>query len=99
MFREELIDLIKQEAGSSYTWAPYEDNLPDGVKWIDEEELSEGRWHMIMLTIVEFKGKLFGIEWGRGLTEYQENEFYADKSTVYPVARVAKTVYTYKRVK
>lgn len=96
---QELIDLIKQEAGSSYTWTPYGDNLPDGVKWYDEEELYVGRWHMTMRTIVEFKGNLFGIEWGRGLTEYQENEFYADESTVYPVDRVPKTVYTYKRVK
>lgn len=96
---QELIALLKQEAGSSYTWVPYEDNLPDGVKWIDEEELDEGRWHMIMLTIVEFNGKLFGIEWDRGLTEYQENEFDANESTVYPVDRVEKTVYTYKRVK
>lgn len=96
---QELIALLKQEAGSSYTWAPYKDNLPDGVKWIDEEELDECRWHTIMLTIVEFNGKLFGIEWDRGLTEYQDSEFDADESTVYPVARVEKTVYTYKRVR
>lgn len=69
----------------------------DGIKFVEELELDERRWTMVMLTIVEFDGKLYGIEWERGLTENQEHEFYPGTRTVYEVNKVQKTTYDYVR--
>ena len=46
---------------------------------IDKIELEHGsgRWTTTVETIIELCGRNFSIVWERGLTEYQENEFYA----------------------
>lgn len=44
-----------------------------------EHETQEGedsRWTRDMYTIVELDGRYFGINWLKGLTEMQEDEFY-----------------------
>lgn len=45
---------------------------------IDEEDRGSSRWTEVVRTIVkrESDGKLFAFIWQRGLTEYQEHEFY-----------------------
>lgn len=47
----------------------------DGVE-VDEIEGDSGRWHRSVQTIIDIDGELWEIDWDRGLTEYQENEFY-----------------------
>ena len=43
---------------------------------IEDDEGDEGRWVRHMTSIVEMCGRFFELNWSRGLTEYQENEFY-----------------------
>ena len=47
----------------------------DGVE-VDEIEGDSGRWTQGVQTIIDIDGELWAIDWYRGLTEYQENEFY-----------------------
>ena len=47
----------------------------DGVE-VDEVEGGSGRWTQHIQTIIDIDGDLWAIDWNRGLTEYQENEFY-----------------------
>ena len=42
---------------------------------IDTQEGDDGRWFRGMYTVVELGGRHFGINWFKGLTEYQDNEF------------------------
>lgn len=42
----------------------------------DEIEGDESRWTRGVTTIFECDGRFFSIDWDRGLTEIQENEFY-----------------------
>lgn len=48
----------------------------DGVEIIDVIEGDSSRWTQHMTTIFKMNDKLYALEWERGLTEYQENEFY-----------------------
>lgn len=43
---------------------------------VDEIEGDSGRWTQYVQTIIDIDGALWAIDWHRGLTEYQENEFY-----------------------
>ena len=47
----------------------------DGVE-VDEIEGDSGRWTQGVQTIIDIDGALWAIDWDRGLTEYQDNEFY-----------------------
>ena len=42
---------------------------------IDTQEGDDGRWVRGMYTVVELGERYFGIDWFKGLTECQENEF------------------------
>lgn len=42
----------------------------------EREKGDSGRWSQHMTSIVELCGRHFAIDWQRGLTEMQENEFY-----------------------
>lgn len=44
---------------------------------VETERGDHGRWTENCRTIVKLKGRFFSICWERGLTEYQENEFYS----------------------
>ena len=46
----------------------------DGIE-VDEIEGHSGRWTQGVQTVINIDGELWAIDWGRGLTEYQENEF------------------------
>jgi hypothetical protein len=95
-----IAQLQKLQEESSYFFPndfAYGDYSDTGIVSVDEVELDEGRWAAYMLTIVQYDGKLWGIEWSRALTENQEHEFYPDNSTVYEVDRAEKVVYTYKK--
>lgn len=43
---------------------------------VDEEEGDSGRWSQSIMTVVKLCDRFFAIDWERGLTERQENEFY-----------------------
>lgn len=47
----------------------------DGFE-VDEIEGDSYRWTQSVQTIIDIDGELWAIDWQRGLTEYQENEFY-----------------------
>lgn len=55
-----------------------------------DEGAGARRWSESMVSICEFEGKFYSIEWERGLTECQENEFYAqDAPEVHKVEKGA----------
>lgn len=48
-----------------------------GMKKVDEFQDKEHRWHREISTILQsIDGRYFRVDWLRGLTEQQENEFY-----------------------
>ena len=47
----------------------------DGIE-VDEIKGYSGRWTQDVQTIIDIDGELWAIDWDRGLTECQENEFY-----------------------
>lgn len=63
------------------------------VEGIDEEvavnEFDSGRWTQAVQTVFRIGNDLWAIDWDRGLTEYQENEYYEDP---YRVERVERQV-------
>ena len=62
---------------------------------IDVIEGEEHRWYREVETIFEVEGRLFAVNWDRGLTEQQENDF--DDSEVYEVERKEKIIFIYVR--
>lgn len=63
----------------------------DVGNFIDEEEWCSGRWTQSMSTIFEIEGQLYCIDWKRGLTEYQENEYWNQPYKVRREERVVTT--------
>lgn len=63
----------------------------DVGNYIDKEEGNTWRWTQSMSTIFEIEGQLYCIDWERGLTEYQENEYFDQP---YKVRREEKVVTT-----
>lgn len=43
---------------------------------VDEIKGDSYRWTQSIQTIINIDGELWEIDWQKGLTEYQENEFY-----------------------
>lgn len=64
---------IDEEMAQELAWGDTEEYTQ-----VWEEDLGSGRWTEVVRTIVkrDSDGKLFAFTWQRGLTEYQENEFY-----------------------
>lgn len=72
---EEFLELY--DAGEEFEWNELAAMAYGEIgKIVCEEEGSEGRWTRGMSTVFEVKGRFFIIDWERGLTECQENEFY-----------------------
>lgn len=72
---EEFLELY--DAGKEFKWNELAAMAYGEIgKIVCEEEGSEGRWTRGMSTVFEVKGRFFIIDWERGLTELQENEFY-----------------------
>lgn len=67
-----------------------EGELSDLVDYeIDSQEGDCGSWTIPVMSIVELCGRYFAIDWDRGLTECQENEF---NNQPYEVKKVEKMV-------
>ena len=61
-------------------------------KWINHNYLTKGdrgRWSITTQSIIELRDKCFAIDWEKGATEMQENEFY---NQPYEVKKVEKMV-------
>lgn len=43
---------------------------------VDQIENGSGRWMTYMTTVFKIGGRYFAIDWDRGLTECQENEYW-----------------------
>lgn len=54
---------------------------------ISEEDIEQGRWTMSTYTVCKLADRYFGIDWQRGLTEYQDDSF------PYPPKEVRKHTY------
>lgn len=67
--------------------------------YVDEIEGDDHRWQKEMQTIIDVDGQLYAIDWMRGLTECQENEYLYQPYKVKKVEKViTKTVVNYKKV-
>ena len=65
----------KLKSGNKLSEGEIKTLVYDGVE-VDEVEGGSGRWTQHIQTIIDIDGDLWAIDWNRGLTEYQENEFY-----------------------
>lgn len=63
--------------------------------WVDTAEGRTHRWYRENETIFEVEGRLFAVNWNKGLTEQQEDDF--DDSEVYEVERKEKIIFIYVR--
>lgn len=78
----EVKDIIKENAYLDY-------------EIVEEISNGHGRWVEYMTTIIELgNGDYYALDWNRGLTEYQDNEFETQVAT--PVEK--KEVITYEWV-
>lgn len=69
--------------------------------WGNEvEEISHGsgRWNEWLESIVEVDGKFYSVEWSRGLTEMQDNEFPDDDDEVAEVFPYEKVTVVKEKV-
>lgn len=72
-YGEYVIDKI--DTGQKLTESELSDMLWS-LNRVSETEGDEGRWTRSMQTIFEINGRYFALDWDRGLTERQENEFW-----------------------
>lgn len=64
---------------------------------VDEIEGDDHRWQKEMQTVIDVDGQLYAIDWMRGLTECQENEYLEQPYKVKKVEKViTKTEITYE---
>lgn len=56
----------------------------EGLEFIEDIEVGKSRWHVKMLTLFKAldDGKVYGVQWRRGATEDQENEYPGFGNTV-----------------
>lgn len=73
MSYEEIVSKLK--SGEKLTEYELKYLVYDGIE-VDEIEGDSYRWTQHVQTILDIDGELWAVEWERGLTEYQENEFY-----------------------
>ena len=95
---DDLIGMFEDAAGKEYGYAPFGDDLPDGVGFVAEASSGSGRWVEYMTTVVRYNSELYGVDWSRGLTEIQEDEFYPDRTSIYPVVETEKVIRVYNKV-
>ena len=52
-----------------------------------EQVFDKSRWYEDVTSIIEIKGEFYAIDWSRGLTEYQENEYPCQPKRVKKVVK------------
>lgn len=68
----------------------YDDGYDENIMLCEEIEGGETRWTRCMTTVFWYKDKLYAIDWQRGLTECQEDEFWDCRP--YRVEKRTKTI-------
>lgn len=70
-----------------------------GICWQSDEEHShgEGRWTEHVVAMFECDGEYYGLDFDRGLTERQENEYWKQVPKKYEKVQVV--THTFKKVK
>lgn len=82
--------LSKFDNGEEFTFEELEYiALESDFEYVDEIEGDDHRWNREMQTIIRIDGRLFAIDWRKGLTEMQENEYWDQP---YEVKVVEKTI-------
>lgn len=66
----------------------------------ERDEYDERRWSMATYSIIQLGDDFYGLTWDRGLTEMQENSFYAQpRKVIRKEEVVTKTVVTWEEIK
>lgn len=79
------VELTEKEL-KALTWGEAEDEY----KIITELEGECSRWTRAVDTIIKVEEDYWDIPWERGLTEYQENEYWEQPFRVKPVEEIVK---------
>ena len=58
-----------------------EDNAIAYGECIHEEVIDSGRWTEVIKGVFEYEGKFYSVQWETGLTEEQENDWFANFAT------------------
>lgn len=74
----------------------FDEELPEDYFEVTTEYGENSRWSAPAQTIFEAYGDLWALDWSKGLTENQENEFYKQPYKVVAVEKVIK-VTTYEK--
>ena len=85
---KELQDLVWEDI---YIDDIDEEEYPKIVDTIESSDLD--RWTQACETIFKYKNKYYAFWWAKGLTEYQENEFYDQPEEVIKKTRVIEEIY------
>lgn len=80
-YEKEFLD--KYDSGAKFTEQEIRDAIWD-FHQVEEIEHGHRRWTESMTTIVQVADRFFKIDWERGLTEYQENEYWDQPVEVTP---------------
>ena len=82
--------LNKFDNGEEFTFEELEYIIQESdFEYVDEIEGDDHRWNREMQTIIKIDDRLFAIDWRKGLTEMQENEYWDQP---YEVKVVEKTI-------
>ncbi len=87
--------LARYDAGEKFSTDELQEILWDWPK-VKEIEGSDHRWQREMTTVFEVGGRLFALDWMKGLTEMQDNDFWEQP---YEVREVTKMVEVKEYVK
>ena len=96
---EDILTIVDNNYISGYPEMPCAYWFSDSdFRFVDDIFVAKGRWQEFRMCVVERNGKFYGIEYSNGLTEMQENEFYADKTQVYEIEPYEYMVKSYRKI-
>ena len=93
-FEREMLEKIVK--GERLTESELSTLVYEGAE-VDEIEGGDTRWTRCMTTVINLCGKNVAIDWQKGLTECQENEFYDQPYFVEKKERVV-TVFDWEKI-
>lgn len=82
-YEKEFLD--KYDSGAKFTEQEIRDAIWD-FKQVEEDEGYNHRWTQDITTVIQVEDRYFRIDWQRGLTECQENEYWNQPVEVTPHA-------------
>ena len=92
--KEKIIngELLSEREVEDILW----ENADFEYQIVDEIQHGHGRWTAYMESIIEIDGKFYSLGWQRGLTEYQESEFDAQRAE--EVIKTEKIITVWKAI-